>query len=146
MGPDFVYGFINAMDGERDPRILVMLFDFLPKFLQTFPLGHLDEEAFEVIACYFPIDFNPSPNDAGAVTRELLAEKLAKCLCAHESFAEGCLNLFIEKLDSSVGCISISTLIYILYFNQFLFIHSSRWQNSIRCFCFRKHHNNFYQV
>lgn len=110
MGPDFVYGVINAMDGERDPRILLFLFEFLPNFLQTFPLGHLNEEAFEVIACYFPIDFNPSPNDSGVITRDQLAEKLADCLCGHESFAEDCINLLVEKLESQLNVAKLDSL------------------------------------
>lgn len=59
MGPDFVYGVISSIDGERDPRNLMLLFNILPNFIKEFPLGHLTEEMFEVISCYFPIDFNP---------------------------------------------------------------------------------------
>lgn len=59
MGPDFIYGVISAIDGERDPRNLMLLFSALPKFIKEFSLGHLTEEMFEVIACYFPVDFNP---------------------------------------------------------------------------------------
>lgn len=110
MGPDFVYGFINAMDGERDPRILLFLFDFVPNFFQTFPLGHLNEEAFEVIACYFPIDFNPLASESGVITRDQLAEKLAECLCSHESFAEECINLLIEKLESQLSVAKLDSL------------------------------------
>lgn len=110
MGSDFVYGFINAMDGERDPRILLFLFEFIPNFLETFPLGHLNEEAFEVIACYFPIDFHPSPNDKGIITRDQLAEKLADCLCSNDSFAEDCINLVIEKLDSQLSVAKLDSL------------------------------------
>lgn len=110
MGPDFVYGFINAMDGERDPRILLYLYEFLPEFLKTFPLGHLNSETFEVIACYFPIDFHPSPSDAAAITRGQLAEKLSDCLCGHETFAEECINLLIEKLDSQLSVAKLDSL------------------------------------
>lgn len=58
MGPDFLYCVISSMDGERDPKNLLLLFRILPQFLRNFPLGHLAEETFDVIACYFPIDFN----------------------------------------------------------------------------------------
>lgn len=57
MGPDFLYCVISSMDGERDPNNLILLFRMLPQFLRNFPLGHLAEETFDVIACYFPIDF-----------------------------------------------------------------------------------------
>lgn len=58
MGPDFLYCVISSMDGERDPNNLILLFRILPQFLKSFDLGHLAEETFDVIACYFPIDFN----------------------------------------------------------------------------------------
>lgn len=59
MGPDLVYGIINCIDGEREPNNLMLLFSTLPHFIKEFPLNHLVEEMFEVIACYFPVDFNP---------------------------------------------------------------------------------------
>lgn len=59
MGPDLVYGIISSMDGERDPNNLMLLFNMLPQFIKEYPLGHLTEEMFEVMACYFPVDFNP---------------------------------------------------------------------------------------
>lgn len=110
MGSDLVYGFINAIDGERDPRLLVVLFDFYPKFVKIFPLGHLTEDAFEVVACYFPIDFNPVQNESEDITRDQLAEKLSDCLCAHESFADDCLNLLFEKLESDLSVAKLDSL------------------------------------
>lgn len=110
MGSSLVYGVINAMDGERDPRILLSIYEFLPRFLNTFPLGHLIDDMFEVIACYFPIDFNPSATDPKAITRDLLAKKLADCLCAKEEFAENCFNLLIEKLDSQLNVAKLDSL------------------------------------
>lgn len=62
-GLPFVLGVISAMDGERDPRNLMFLFDWLPEFFKTIDLVHLTEDMFEVIACYFPIDFRAPPTD-----------------------------------------------------------------------------------
>lgn len=59
MSSEFVHGVILAVDGERDPRNLMFLFHMLPEFLRVFPLGQLTEDAFEVIGCYFPVDFTP---------------------------------------------------------------------------------------
>ncbi|CAH0719867.1 unnamed protein product, partial [Brenthis ino] len=111
LGPDFVYGVISAIDGERDPRNLLFLFNFLPKFLSHVPLGHLVEEMFEVISCYYPIDFHPSPNDPAAVSRNDLANALCPCLCATPEFAEHCLVLLIEKLDSNLRVAKIDSLV-----------------------------------
>lgn len=101
---------MSAMDGERDPRNLMFLFGFLPTFLKHIPLGHLTEEMFEVISCYYPIDFHPSPEDPAAVTRQDLATALAPCLCGTQAFGELCLVLLIEKLDSSLRLAKIDSL------------------------------------
>lgn len=110
MGPDFVYGVINAIDGERDPRILCQIFEFLPSFFQRYPLRHLSEEFFEVCACYFPVDFHPAPNDPAGITRDKLAEKLLNCLCGTEDFAEHCITLLLEKLDSGLNVAKLDSL------------------------------------
>lgn len=110
MGSDFVYGVINAIDGERDPRILFSIFDFLPSFLRTFPLAHLAEEMFEVCACYFPVDFHPAPDDPTSISRDGLAERLARCMCGHPEFAEFCIPLALEKLNSQLTVAKLDSL------------------------------------
>jgi len=54
-----VYGFLQAMDAEKDPRNLVIAFTCARIVIQNFPLGVFVEEMFEVVSCYFPIDFSP---------------------------------------------------------------------------------------
>ncbi|OAD54066.1 MMS19 nucleotide excision repair protein like protein, partial [Eufriesea mexicana] len=110
MGPDFIYGVISAIDGERDPRNLMLLFSILPYFMTEFSLGHLTEEMFEVIACYFPVDFNPSGTEGIEITRDDLAEKLAPCLCAIPEFAEFCIPLIIDKLFSNLKVAKLDSL------------------------------------
>jgi DNA repair/transcription protein MET18/MMS19 len=56
---DFVYGFIQAMDGEKDPRNLLVCFECISTLCKKFRLGPFVDETFEVFACYFPIDFTP---------------------------------------------------------------------------------------
>lgn len=110
MGADFIYGVIQAVEGERDPRNLVFLFEFMPRFINSYSLRHLTEEMFEVFSCYFPIDFHPSQNDPMAITRDGLAEKLSTCLCASKSFAEFCFPLALEKLDSDLSVAKLDSL------------------------------------
>lgn len=110
MSADFVYGVINAIDGERDPRMLLLIFEFIPAFLKTYPLYHLVEEMFEVLACYFPVDFHPSPNDAASITRDALAQKLATCLCGSPEFASSCIILLLEKMESQLNVAKMDSL------------------------------------
>ncbi|XP_066992014.2 MMS19 nucleotide excision repair protein homolog [Anabrus simplex] len=101
LGPDFVFGFMTAIDGERDAQNLLIVFRMLPFFLKTFPLGHLLEDMFETMACYFPVDYR-AENQKNAVSRESLAEALAPCLTAIPDFAQYCIPLLVEKLDSKL--------------------------------------------
>lgn len=39
MGSDFVLGYIQAMDGERDPRNLLSIFSTLPTLIDHLPFG-----------------------------------------------------------------------------------------------------------
>lgn len=59
MNDEFVNGVMNCIDGERDPRNLLLLFEMIPDFLSKFPPGNKTEDMFEIIACYFPVDYNP---------------------------------------------------------------------------------------
>ncbi|XP_015111644.1 MMS19 nucleotide excision repair protein homolog [Diachasma alloeum] len=110
LGPDFVYIVISSMDGESDPRNLLLLFGILPKFMKEFPLGHLTEEMFEVIACYFPIDFTSGGKEGKGITREDLSRGLERCLSALPSFSDSCIPLLLEKLDSSLKTAKLDSL------------------------------------
>jgi DNA repair/transcription protein MET18/MMS19 len=110
VGLDYVCGIISAVDGERNPRNLVLLFNWFPKFLKTVNLGHLTEETFEILACYFPVDFKAPTQDPNPITRETLADSLAPCLTAIPQFAEFCFSLALEKLDSSLEIAKLDSL------------------------------------
>ncbi|XP_033219527.1 MMS19 nucleotide excision repair protein homolog isoform X2 [Belonocnema kinseyi] len=110
LGQDIVYGFINSIDGESDPRNLLMLFRMIPNFVKAFSLGHLTEEMFEVIACYFPVHYNTPKTEGCGITREDLAEALAPCLCAIPEFAEFCLPLLVEKIGSNFKVAKLDSL------------------------------------
>lgn len=110
MGPDFVYGVLTSIDGEREAKNLLLLFSILPHFMKEFSLGHLTEEMFEVIACYFPVDFNPSGSEGIGITRDDLAEKLAPCLYAIPQFAEFCIPLILDKLFSNLKVAKLDSL------------------------------------
>lgn len=76
MNTDFVYGFLQALDGERDPRILLLGFRQVPVITQNFSLGRFTEDLFEVLACYYPITFSPKPDDPTGITKQDLVKAL----------------------------------------------------------------------
>jgi DNA repair/transcription protein MET18/MMS19 len=81
--------------------------------ISHFPIDRFVDELFDVISCYFPITFNPPPNDpiglpCGVCLTELgitkmdLVVALRKCLAASPAFAPACMEMLLEKLGSSM--------------------------------------------
>ncbi|XP_078589095.1 MMS19 nucleotide excision repair protein homolog [Branchiostoma floridae x Branchiostoma japonicum] len=110
LGADFVWGFIQAMDGEKDPRNLIIAFSIARIAAQAFPIGTFTEELFEVISCYFPIDFTPPADDPHGVTREDLVLGLRQVLAATSKFAQFCVPMLLEKLSSDVTSAKLDSL------------------------------------
>ncbi|XP_066255036.1 MMS19 nucleotide excision repair protein [Euwallacea similis] len=103
MAIDFAYGVISLIDGERDPTNLDFLFCWIPSFLKIATLGHLTEEMFEVLSCYFPVDFKPSQHDKHKISRESLADALCNSLTCLSDFGPMGIPLALEKLDSTLN-------------------------------------------
>ncbi|XP_034049423.1 MMS19 nucleotide excision repair protein homolog isoform X2 [Thalassophryne amazonica] len=111
LGADFLFGFVQSMDGERDPRNLLLAFRIATNIIHRgYDLGKFTEELFEVTSCYFPIDFSPPPNDPHGITREELVLALRAVLAGTPRFAEFLLPLIVEKLDSDVQNAKLDSL------------------------------------
>ncbi|KAM4703373.1 MMS19 nucleotide excision repair protein homolog [Rhinophrynus dorsalis] len=111
LGADFTFGFIQVMDGEKDPRNLLVAFYIVRDIItRDYALGPFVEELFEVTSCYFPIDFTPPPNDPHGITREDLILGLRAVLASTPQFSEFLLPLLIEKMDSDVQSAKLDSL------------------------------------
>ena len=104
MGNDFVLGFIQSVDGEKDPNNLMLVFGCVPIIVQNFPLEPFTEDLFETVARYFPIDFTPPrlPLGQKIVTKCQLVNALRNCFASDKSLAPLTIPLFLEKLDSDL--------------------------------------------
>ncbi|KAI9598678.1 Dos2-interacting transcription regulator of RNA-Pol-II-domain-containing protein [Syncephalis fuscata] len=100
---DVVLGFIKIMDGEKDPRNLLLAFSVSQKLIQTFDVTQHAEELFEILFCYFPITFRPPPHDPYGITADDLKLALRNSLAATPLFGPMALPMLIEKLSSSLG-------------------------------------------
>uniref|UniRef100_A0A8D1NSX8 MMS19 nucleotide excision repair protein n=1 Tax=Sus scrofa TaxID=9823 RepID=A0A8D1NSX8_PIG len=111
LGADFTFGFIQVMDGEKDPRNLLVAFRIVHDLIsRDYSLGPFVEELFEVTSCYFPIDFTPPPNDPYGIQREDLILSLRAVLASTPRFAEFLLPLLIEKVDSELLSAKLDSL------------------------------------
>ncbi|TPX55830.1 hypothetical protein SpCBS45565_g08489 [Spizellomyces sp. 'palustris'] len=103
MGDDFISGFIQAMDGEKDPRNLLMAFRIAKVLIESFDCTKFAEDLFGVVFCYFPITFRPPPDDIYGITADDLKVALRDCISATPLFSTYAMPLLIEKLASISG-------------------------------------------
>jgi hypothetical protein len=126
---ELLRGVCLAMDGEKDPRCLLVCFGVLDEAVRaadsaggssssssTAPpssssssssgsggsAGWVVEEVFDVTGCYFPISFRPPRNDPHKITRHMLRSSLERVLTASGALGPHVVPLVLEKLGSSV--------------------------------------------
>ncbi|PHZ14794.1 ARM repeat-containing protein [Rhizopus microsporus ATCC 52813] len=107
---NFIEGFIHCMDGEKDPRNLIVAFALVRAIIERFDISRHIEDLFDVVFCYFPIHF-AAPNDSTLeITTEDLKLSLRQCLSATPYFAYYATPLLIEKLLSTTGSAKRDTM------------------------------------
>lgn len=91
------------IDGEKDPRNLMLLFAMDRVILLEFDISQHVEDLFDVTFCYFPIAFRPPPNDPYGISADDLKGALRGCLSATPAFAKMGIPLFLEKFATTSG-------------------------------------------
>eukprot|EP01135_Chromosphaera_perkinsii_P001210 Nk52_evm9s162 gene=Nk52_evmTU9s162 len=107
---DFPFHYIECMQGESKPKNLIIVFDTLKFIFDNFKVEEFSDEIFSVTSCYFPVSFNPGPNDNSGVTAKDLEERLDGLLLASPALAQMLISLVLEKLSSSVVATKITSL------------------------------------
>jgi hypothetical protein len=97
---DFVFGFIQAMDGEKDPRNLLICFRTVPKIVKLIPdYLRFEEDIFDITSCYFPITFTEKKGDPHAVKKADLINGLRSTMIAAPKMW---IRFLMEKLTSNL--------------------------------------------
>ncbi|GLB41862.1 putative RNAPII transcription regulator C-terminal [Lyophyllum shimeji] len=110
MGKTFVARYISLVEGEKDPRNLLVAFAIARVILIEFDISDHVESLFNITFCYFPITFRPPPNDPYGITTEDLQKSLRGCLNASPSFGPLAIPLFLEKLAAGSPATKRDTL------------------------------------
>ncbi|KAI9302458.1 Dos2-interacting transcription regulator of RNA-Pol-II-domain-containing protein [Cunninghamella echinulata] len=100
---ELVFGYCRLMDGEKDPRNLMIAFEVIRTVINHFDISAHVEDLFEVTFCYFPITFKPPQDDPYGITAEDLKISLRSCLASTPLFAKFAVPLILEKLTSTSG-------------------------------------------
>ena len=115
---DFVFHVMQAIDGEKDPRNLLLVFNLMHSIVIAMPkdFERFAEECFELISSYFPITFKQKTDITveDPVTSDDLRKALDNCFAACPSFAPYAVPFFLEKLSSSLVDAKLQTFHVIL--------------------------------
>ncbi|KAK5578751.1 hypothetical protein RB653_008424 [Dictyostelium firmibasis] len=113
---DFMVGYLQFIDNEKDPRNLIFSFRLLPKVIYNIPEHkHFLESLFEIISCYFPISFNPKGNDPNSITKDDLSNALLNCFSCTPLLAEHSIPFLIDKICSNLIETKIEALKTLVY-------------------------------
>jgi DNA repair/transcription protein MET18/MMS19 len=107
------------MDGERDPRNLVIAFKTLKMMPRLLDVSKFIEDLFELLWCYFPITFKPPPNDPYAITTEELKRHLRECIASTPYFSKFTMPSLQEKLEHPSDTVKVSRFVVKLRFYAF---------------------------
>lgn len=106
----FYETFLNAIENEKDPRNLMIIFDTINS-MKEFPMStSYIEEFFESIFCYFPITFRSNPSDPNLITVEDLKSSLGGAISGNARFGDLAVSVLIEKLSSTSASAKIDSL------------------------------------
>jgi hypothetical protein len=107
LSDELIPQFIQAMDGEKDPRNLLVAFKIFKLMMRVLDISKYIEDLFELLWCYFPITFKPPPNDPYAITSEELKQHLRECIAATPYFAKFAMPSLQEKLENTSDIVKV---------------------------------------
>ncbi|KAG8771304.1 hypothetical protein FRC12_003699 [Ceratobasidium sp. 428] len=99
--PTFLPKYIQLAEGEKDPRNLLVAFNIAKILSLEFNITAHVDDLFDIVSCYFPISFEPPPNNPYGITAEDLKSSLRECLSASPRFGPLALPFFLEKLSAT---------------------------------------------
>lgn len=114
MGLEFLLGYRSLVEGEKDPRNLIVVFKLSRVILTEFELADQVQNFFDITFCYFPITFRPLPSGnpvayAGITTEELI-QGLIDCLASTPHFAIFVLPLLLDKFQAPGSATKVQVL------------------------------------
>ncbi|KAJ2760039.1 hypothetical protein IWQ56_005584, partial [Coemansia nantahalensis] len=97
LGSDFVLGFAQILDGEKDPRALAAAFQTIPRLVALVDIKSHAEDLFDVVFCYFPITFKHREGDPPTVSPESLKTALRAVITCSAHFGPMAVRPLVEK-------------------------------------------------
>ncbi|RMZ86901.1 hypothetical protein DV736_g5870, partial [Chaetothyriales sp. CBS 134916] len=101
MGDQSLAGIAALVNGEKDPRNLMLVFSMLRVLIVEWDISRHVEVMFDSVYAYFPITFRPPPNDPYGITAQHLKDRLKDCLASNGLLAPYTFPNLLDRLDST---------------------------------------------
>eukprot|EP00834_Sanchytrium_tribonematis_P000723 NODE_14_length_51535_cov_1.125049.p1 type:complete len:873 gc:universal NODE_14_length_51535_cov_1.125049:36859-39477(+) len=92
---EFIDFYVQSIDGEKDPRNLVIIFQITSKLLKNIDTSKTREQLYEITSCYFPITFTNESD----LELETKLKSLLENILSSPHFASLTIELVMEKLE-----------------------------------------------
>ena len=125
-GEDLLEVLVRFLDGEKDPRCLLLAFGSIERAVgllrgkggRELDLAVVRNAAAlaDVLSCYFPLSFSPPKDAAKTVTREDLLEALFSCYCSTPSLFPHLIQLLEDRFPSPKSETKVEGLRLLGYF------------------------------
>ncbi|WEW58408.1 hypothetical protein PRK78_003876 [Emydomyces testavorans] len=101
MKDESLVGIVEIVDGERDPRNLMLVFSILRVVMIEWDISNHAQTLFDSVYKYFPVTFRLHPNDPYKITAQDLKDRLQDCISSNQAFAPYAIPSLLDKLDST---------------------------------------------
>ncbi|XP_073299299.1 MMS19 nucleotide excision repair protein homolog isoform X2 [Primulina huaijiensis] len=120
LGDVLLYGICEAIDEEKDPDCLVLVFHIIESLAKLYPdpsgpLSKFAQDLFEILGSYFPIHFTHRKGEDDDNKREELSRALLLAFASTPLFEPFSMPLLLEKLSSSLPSAKVESFRYISY-------------------------------
>ncbi|KAL4481852.1 hypothetical protein ABPG74_007941 [Tetrahymena malaccensis] len=125
LGASYVKVIIESTEDEKDPRCIIKSFKLIRFVLENFSYSVLQpflEDIFDNLECYYPIDFQPDPEQDKKyqISPKDLSEALDLCLI-NQHILQKTLDIINEKINSSYIDAKLAAMqTYQLVFKKYL--------------------------
>ena len=98
---EFIKISLDSMDGEKDPRNILLVFELITKINDTLNKDFLDnyvQNFYDILDNYYPIDFTPPKNSPEKITADDLKNKLNESFLSNYTY----FKLLIDSIKGNI--------------------------------------------
>jgi DNA repair/transcription protein MET18/MMS19 len=114
LSKDYVQGYLHLVQGEKDPRCLLLGLKIIKDIMVHFDCTGLEEDIFDWTFAYFPITFKEKDNDSFDLTQKDLTDALMECITVDLiGMGEFVIPFLTEKMESTRGVTKRDAMIFV---------------------------------